>query len=181
MRNVDMITQNLVRDALDYNPDTGVFTWKPRTSENIDPTQLNQWNTRYAGKQAGDIGVISGKIRSRITLFGQKVSLLRIAWIHANGNIDEYDEIYPANGDKSDARLCNLVHKRVNARLGTKPSSRRFARRDLADMAVHYKNTWVTSVFGIVDNQLKIRLNKERGEVHRSRFLHAVEDELEEI
>lgn len=178
MRNIDMITQNIVQDTLDYNPDTGVLTWKPRTSANINPVQLNQWNAKYAGKQAGELGLISGKIRSRITLFGQKVSLLRIAWIHSNGNIDEYDEIYPANGDKTDLRLCNLVHRRVNARLGAKPAPRRFVRRDLADMAVHYKNTWVTSVFGIVDNQLKIRLNEKRGEVHRSGFLHAAEDEL---
>lgn len=178
MRNIDMITQNIVQDTLDYNPDTGVLTWRPRTSANINPVQLNQWNAKYAGKRAGELGLISGKIRSRITLFGQKVSLLRIAWIHSNGNIDEYDEIYPANGDKTDLRLCNLVHRRVNARLGAKPAPRRFVRRDLADMVVHYKNTWVTSVFGIVDNQLKTRLNEKRGEVHRSGFLHAAEDEF---
>lgn len=41
-------TQETLRQLLDYDPQTGALTWKPRTGK-----WSSRWNKRYAGKIAG--------------------------------------------------------------------------------------------------------------------------------
>lgn len=47
MADSDRITADYLRAILDYDPKTGVFTWKPH------PEKPKEWNTRWAGKRAG--------------------------------------------------------------------------------------------------------------------------------
>jgi hypothetical protein len=47
------ITQARVREALDYNPETGVFVWLPRPVRPDSARTDKTWNALYAGKIAG--------------------------------------------------------------------------------------------------------------------------------
>lgn len=90
-----------VRSVLDYNPDTGVLSWKPRKTE----TRTGKtWNSRYAGKEAG---TIQGSGHRNLCLLGEKWLAHRIAWLHYYGEWPSgiVDHI---NQDPADNRIANL-------------------------------------------------------------------------
>lgn len=78
------LSQEDVRARLDYEPKTGVFTWK------FNPRFNKSWNSKYAGKIAGGIDKF-GYIRIR--MFGQENRAGRLAWIYMKGSIPEGMEI----------------------------------------------------------------------------------------
>ena len=101
-----MLTQEEVKELLDYNPDTGVFVWKPR--DNVRKT----WNTRYAGTIAGSYDY-EGYWRMAIHNRTQKAH--RIAWLYVYGEFPS-DQIDHINGVKHDNRIENLrvVSSKIN-------------------------------------------------------------------
>jgi hypothetical protein len=89
---------DLVKRALDYDPDTGRMTWRVR-----DDVPAS-WNTRYAGKPAGRIarnGYHEVAIGAR--LYGAH----RLAWAIVHGEMPSA-QIDHINRDPSDNRLVNL-------------------------------------------------------------------------
>ncbi len=88
-----MITQQDVQDLFDYNPETGEFFWKKKTS-------LRNW----IGKKAGGVGV-KGYVYLRINK--KKHFAHRIAWLYVHGVLPsgQMDHI---NGIKNDNRISNL-------------------------------------------------------------------------
>lgn len=92
------LSHAFVRDILDYDPDTGLFTWRYR------PDQAKRWNTRFAGKTAGAV-IDGGYVGIRI--LGVRYYAHRLAWFYVYGswpavNVDHRD------GDPSNNRLDNL-------------------------------------------------------------------------
>jgi hypothetical protein len=85
------------RVMLDYDPDTGILTWRHR------PDHPVQWNAKWAGKQAGTFG--DGTVTLRIKRRPYKAH--RIAWLLVHGEIPEAD-IDHINGDWRDNRIANL-------------------------------------------------------------------------
>lgn len=109
-----------LRQLLDYDPDTGILTWRyipkdflPSTGIRSSDYLSRRHNTRWAGKVAGHKGV-DGYVRIRVG--GRSYKAHRIVWMMAygppNGVIDHI------NGNPSDNRLSNLrdVDTAINSR-----------------------------------------------------------------
>lgn len=98
--------QALLRQLLDYNPDTGALTWKWQESCDAFESEWakDRFNDNVAGSPAicgrSTIGYLKGQIR------GQSVYAHRVIWKLVHG----YDPatIDHINGDRSDNRISNL-------------------------------------------------------------------------
>jgi hypothetical protein len=108
------VTAERLRELLHYDPDTGLFTWLPRSPESFKNKQaFLAWNTRYLGMAAGRA---SGQCRyATIDIDGTVCYAHRLAYLymtgsHAAGDIDHID------GDKKNNRWSNLraVTRSVN-------------------------------------------------------------------
>jgi hypothetical protein len=90
-----------VRSRLEYDPDTGIFRWKPK---DVNRKQDKAWNTRYAGARAGCIN--NGNHRA-IGLDGTVYYAQRLAWLMVHGEWPQ-GEILHLNRNTTDNRLDNL-------------------------------------------------------------------------
>lgn len=81
-----------LKDCLDYNPLTGIFKWKRRTSNRVK-----------VGDEAGVTNALGYRV---VSVLGEKFYCHRLAWIiHYGETPDCIDHI---NGDKLDNRIENL-------------------------------------------------------------------------
>lgn len=92
-----------LRQCIDYDPITGVFTWRPRA------WAMAVWNARYADTVAGNIAPtgyrqISVKFPGRIS---RPYLAHRLAWLHVTGLWPKRD-IDHKNGRQDDNRFENL-------------------------------------------------------------------------
>jgi hypothetical protein len=110
MASQNVYTPSVLRQLLDYDPETGVMIWRERPPELFkghSPSQARAWNKRYAGREAFPPNPSRGYRSS--TIFGIRVMAHRAAWCHYMGQtIPEGQYIDHVNGDPSDNRICNL-------------------------------------------------------------------------
>lgn len=108
-----MITAERLRQMLDYDPATGVFTWRVKPCRNV---------------RAGDSAGAQRKDGYwRIGVAGEKHLAHRLAWLHVHGRWPDED-IDHINGDPGDNRLANLrecsrSQNLANRRRGTNNAS----------------------------------------------------------
>jgi hypothetical protein len=99
------LTAAYVREALEYDPVTGLFRWRDRPREHFATKRaFSSWNACFAGKGAGrqdDVGY------RRISICGQVYKGHRIAWLYVTGRWP-HAEIDHVNGVKDDNRFANL-------------------------------------------------------------------------
>ena len=99
-----MITQNHLKEIVYYDPETGVFTWKPRPIRDGRMRRHDlQWNTRYAGRRADRVAPSGYR---RISLGNKKMQAHRAAWLYVNGYLPP--EIDHVNRVRGDNRITNL-------------------------------------------------------------------------
>lgn len=103
------ISQEQLRELLDYDPETGFLTWKPRGLEMFNSERaFKSWNSRYANKRAGCETVIRRGYRLRkINIFGQSLREHRVIWVWMTGEYGP-DQIDHENRDATDNRWVNM-------------------------------------------------------------------------
>lgn len=95
------LTQERLKQLLDYDPQTGHFTWKRR--EGLQG-KLTTWNKRFAGKRAGNVNKAIGYVL--IDLDGAPRYAHRLAFIYMTGSVPSM--IDHANGNRADNSWGNL-------------------------------------------------------------------------
>ena len=111
-----ILSQDTLRNILEFDPETGVFTWK-----------VNRGGTAIIGAKAGRIHP-SGYVHIKY----QNVEYLahRLAWIHHHGKIDQSLVIDHINGIRNDNRIQNLrqvTHAKNMQNIGIKHTPSRLS------------------------------------------------------
>jgi hypothetical protein len=99
MRYNNNLTAEYVRQLLDYDQSTGIFTWNERPLSNFPNEQAcKTWNTRYCGKMAGSF---RADRRRQIMINGKLYLSNRLAWLYMNGEWPDH------HIDHKDLNICN--------------------------------------------------------------------------
>ncbi|MEO1078526.1 MAG: hypothetical protein AAFY29_03150 [Pseudomonadota bacterium] len=98
------LNQPLVRSLLDYDPETGKLTWKPRPiGDFYDERACRVWNARMAGQQAGTFKTAQPQIR----IEGRNYSMKAVIFIWMTGSAPR-EVIKPRSGDSRDLRWNSI-------------------------------------------------------------------------
>lgn len=111
------LTQEIIKEFLDYNQDTGLFVWKFRDKKWFNGNKYSViWNKKYPGKVAGTIT----RGYRNIIILGNKYLAHRLAFLYMTGKMP-FNEIDHINGIPEDNRWENL--RQVNRQENCKNSA----------------------------------------------------------
>ncbi|RWK39229.1 HNH endonuclease signature motif containing protein [Mesorhizobium sp.] len=97
------LSQVLVRQFLDYDPETGALTWRARDEKWFNSARAHRiWNTKNAGRPAGTLN--QGYVQ--IAIFRRTHHAHRMIWLWMTGETPE--QIDHQNHNRADNRWENL-------------------------------------------------------------------------
>ena len=103
------LTSDLLRKFVNYDPDTGLLTWKLRGTRAAE-----------AGKQLGTVvGTLPDKGYIVITLFGTVYQAHRLAWLHYYGQFPE-KQIDHIDHDRTNNTISNLRETSLHTNMKNK-------------------------------------------------------------
>jgi hypothetical protein len=102
-----MLTQEILKELIHYDPDTGIFTWKERGIKWFKrSSNCKWWNSRYSNKQAGHIHENSGMVYIVIRVLKTRYQGHQLAILYEKGDfVKEVDHI---DGDGTNNKIKNL-------------------------------------------------------------------------
>jgi len=106
-----VLTQEIIRELLHYNPKTGVFTWRKRNREWFkNDGGFKMWNKRFPGETTG-CAEKSGYLQ--IGLFGKLYYAHRLAFLYMTGEFPtgETDHINGLKGENIWDNLRDVTRK----------------------------------------------------------------------
>lgn len=100
------LTQEYVRSLFEYEPETGVLTWKERPREHFSSDRIwKSTNTRCAGKATSVSANSDGY--QQVGIDGKSYKAHRIIWLYMEGRLPP--EVDHENGNRLDGRWLNLL------------------------------------------------------------------------
>ena len=147
-----MLTQEYLKECLNYNPETGVITWKERPEKHFKTVSaFKMWNTRYCGKSAGSV---NGKGYIHMPINGKSFSAHRLAWMYVYGqlpskHIDHIDEnklnnkISNLRDTSREVNQQNISQPRINNKTGFRGVYKRKNGKYTASISFDSKNKWI--------------------------------------
>lgn len=91
------MTAEQLRAILDYDPATGILTWRHRSDRAL------AWNRKWAGEKAGTVS----RGRISVVVGSKHYAAHRLAWLLVTGEWPP-SGIDHVNGDATDNRIANL-------------------------------------------------------------------------
>ena len=182
MAKIDLSDQGVLRQLIEYRPETGEMLWLERCSKLValygspygskkPPEWLaRRWNRGFAGRPAGGMDKNTGYLR--ISAFGVHQYSHRVAWVYMNGRIPKGMEVDHINGIGSDNRLANL---RLVSSSANSKNMKRQSRNSSGATGVRWnpdRNKWIATIFslgkfyhlGCFDNFDEAALARKSGE-----------------
>ncbi len=155
-----MITQAGLKELLNYNPETGDFTWRVSTANCIKVGSLAGSKDSYG--------------YHKIAIKGKTYKAHRLAWLYTHGEFPK-DVIDHINGVRDDNRIGNL--RAVTAKENQR-NQKKFVHNTSGVTGVHWHKTkkrWLARIFAegrrihlgsFVDLGLAIEARKEADKLH---------------
>lgn len=105
--NESILTQKYLKEAMTYDPDTGVFVWNDRPIHHFAcEKDRNIFRAKYSGKVAGSE---HGDGYRRVTLLKRSFLMHRLAFLYMEGSFPS-EWVDHINHDRSDNRWENIRH-----------------------------------------------------------------------
>ena len=148
-----MITQKYLMEAMDYDPETGIFTWKRRPDHHFaSPGYARAWNAKWSGSQAGNINKTHGYYM--VSFKNEKYLLHRLAWLYVYGRMPDL-HIDHINSIRTDNRIDNL---REVTRQENQKNTKLHSNNTSGYCGVYYHKVWGKWVAHIKDQGKHVHL-----------------------